>query len=142
MLSALNRQLASDWEAIPDVEVVVTLGWPPTLRVPDVVIASSSLIDQNPNRLHAKDVAVAIEVVSPGSGRTDRVLKMFEYAKAGIPFYWVVGLDGPVALTEYQLVDGLYEVAWGGTGTFSTDVPFAVNIDLDALARRAGRPSS
>jgi Uma2 family endonuclease len=141
LVSVLNRQLASEWEAVPDVEVVVTLGWPPTLRVPDVVLASSMLIDQNPNRLHAKDVAVAIEVVSPGSGRTDRVQKMFEYAKSGIPFYWIVDLDGSVRLTEFQLVDGVYEVAFDRGGTFSTDVPFTVRIDLDALARRESRPS-
>jgi hypothetical protein len=36
-----------------------------------------------------KPVAL-VEVVSPGSDKTDRVGKMGEYASAGIPFYWLV----------------------------------------------------
>ncbi|MGI8309515.1 Uma2 family endonuclease [Saccharopolyspora hattusasensis] len=142
LVSTLNRQLAHEWEAVADVEVVVTPGWPPTLRVPDLVIASTSLIDQNPNRLHAKEVLVAVEVVSPGSGRTDRVLKMFEYAKAGIPFYWIVELAGSVTLADHRLIDDVYEVVSACDSSFETIEPFELSIDLDSLARRSRRAPS
>ena len=33
---------------------------------------------------------LAAEIVSPGSRGTDYVMKMHEYAKAGIPHYWIV----------------------------------------------------
>jgi Uma2 family endonuclease len=38
----------------------------------------------------AADVLLVIEIVSPGSRRTDHVTKLREYAKAGIPTYWIV----------------------------------------------------
>ena len=40
--------------------------------------------------LPASYIRVIVEVVSPGSDKTDRVEKMGEYASAGIPFYWLV----------------------------------------------------
>jgi Uma2 family endonuclease len=37
---------------------------------------------------------VVVEVVLPGTTKTDGVEKLSEYAKAGIPFYWLVWLSG------------------------------------------------
>ena len=136
LVSTLNRQLDPQWEAVPEVEVVLTPTYPPTLRIPDLVVTSSAMIDQNPNRLHAKDIVLAVEVVSPGSGRTDRVYKTFEYAKAAIPFYWVIDLDSPVKLTAMQLGGDIYEVIFEGSGEFVMDEPFSLRVDLDALAQR------
>ncbi|MGH3611494.1 MAG: Uma2 family endonuclease [Pseudonocardia sp.] len=34
-----------------------------------------------------------MEVLSPGSHRTDHVAKRADYADAGIPHYWIVDLD-------------------------------------------------
>lgn len=79
-------------------EVVLQEGWPPTVRIPDVVVASTDLIEQNPSRLHAEDVLLAIEVVSPGPGQTDRVVKRHEYAKVGISAYRVVELGDPATV--------------------------------------------
>ncbi len=67
----------------------------------------------NPSRLEAVDVLVAVEIISPGTGTTDRVTKMYEYADARIPHYWLVDLDTPVTLTAYTLVDGNYEIVAG-----------------------------
>ncbi len=41
------------------------------------------------------DVLLTVEVLSPSSGRTDRVAKLREYAAAGIPSYWVVDPEVP-----------------------------------------------
>ena len=38
--------------------------------------------------------------MSPGSHRTDHVIKRGEYADAGIPHYWIVDLDNPVTLID------------------------------------------
>jgi hypothetical protein len=42
------------------------------------------------------------EIVSPGSETTDRIVKLDQYARAGIPFYWRVELTAtgiPVVYT-------------------------------------------
>ena len=62
--------------------------------------------------IRASEVVVAAEFVSPGSRRTDHVVKRAEYADAGIPHYWIVDLDEPVSLIachlggEFGYVDG------------------------------------
>jgi hypothetical protein len=84
--------------------------------------------------LHASDVVLAIEIISPGSRRRDTVVKHGEYADAGIPHYWIIDIDGPVSLTaghcagEFGFID-----AAPVTGIFTTEDPFRVRLDLDAL---------
>jgi Uma2 family endonuclease len=36
---------------------------------------------------------LAVEILSPGSARADRILKRRRYQRAGVPEYWVVDLD-------------------------------------------------
>ena len=51
-----------------------------------------------------------IEVVSPGSDKTDRVEKMGEYASAGIPFYWLVWItDNRAASIDVYVLDHAIE---------------------------------
>jgi Uma2 family endonuclease len=42
-----------------------------------------------------RDVVLVVEIVSPGSRGTDHVMKLHEYAKAGIEKYWIVDPDAP-----------------------------------------------
>ncbi|MDH6462275.1 Uma2 family endonuclease [Micromonospora sp. A200] len=56
------------------------------------------------------DVALVIEIVSPGSEAMDSVTKVREYATAGIPQYWVVDRDGGQTVTLHRLTgQGGYE---------------------------------
>ncbi|MGC4791208.1 Uma2 family endonuclease [Micromonospora sp. DT178] len=58
----------------------------------------------------AADVALVIEIVSPGSEAMDSVTKAREYAAAGIPRYWVVDRDSGQTVTLHQLGGrGAYE---------------------------------
>jgi Uma2 family endonuclease len=52
---------------------------------------------------------LAIEVVSPDSELTDRVIKKSEYAAAGVPRYWIVDRDKANTVQMYRLSDGGYE---------------------------------
>jgi Uma2 family endonuclease len=52
---------------------------------------------------------LAVEVVSPDSEISDRVIKKAEYAAAGVPRYWVVGRDKGNTVHLYQLRDAGYE---------------------------------
>jgi Uma2 family endonuclease len=73
-------------------------------------------------------------VVSPGSKRTDYRVKRDEYADAGIPHYWIIDTSEPISLVAcHQAGESGYRDAAAVTGTFTTDVPFPVKLDLTTL---------
>ena len=53
---------------------------------------------------------LAVEVISPSSGRLDRKVKFAWYQSIGTPEYWIVDLPARF-LTRHLLVDGRYVVA-------------------------------
>jgi Uma2 family endonuclease len=132
----LDEQLPAHLTALTEVEVLVARD-PLTVRVPDAVVTRTDLYETNPPRYAAADVLLAVEVLSDGTRRIDRVLKPSEYAEAGIPRYWIVDLGEPASLLAYVLVDGHYELSGEYTGTAELDVAgHAVATDLAALTRR------
>ncbi|MET0190049.1 MAG: Uma2 family endonuclease, partial [Pseudonocardia sediminis] len=82
----------------------------------------------------ASDVSLLVEILSPGSRRTDQVAKRSEYADAGIPHYWILDLSGPVTLLACHLA-GEFGYADDGvvTGRVPITDPFTAELDLDAL---------
>jgi Uma2 family endonuclease len=133
----IEDQLPAELTVLPDVEVLVKAGEPPTVRAPDITITREACVAATPSRLEAADVLVAVEILSPGTGTTDRVTKKHEYADAGIPRYWIVDLDKPVTLTAYILVDGDYEhVARDIAGIVTIPSPVSITLNLDALITR------
>ncbi|GGP49504.1 Uma2 family endonuclease [Saccharothrix coeruleofusca] len=131
----LEAHLPEEFAAFGDVEVVVNPVHPATLRAPDVVVVPSRPTDEYPARFSADEVLLAVEIVSPGTGRTDRVTKPAEYADAGIPHYWLVDLDAPASLDAFTLVDGDYEHVAGGSGKVRVLSPFTITVDLAELIR-------
>jgi Uma2 family endonuclease len=132
----LDDQLPADLVAVTEGEVVI-VDQPLTVRRPDVLVTRTTLYEPNPARVAATDVLLAIEVLSDGTRRVDRVLKFVEYAEAGIPQYWMVDVDEPANLLAYVLVDGTYELSGEHSGTAALDVAgHPVTVDLPALTRR------
>ncbi|MEW1614592.1 MULTISPECIES: Uma2 family endonuclease [unclassified Streptomyces] len=87
LANALDAAAGRDWNA--DTELDVRLqDVPLTNRRPGVVVYRAATIDLTPTR--PEHVLLVVEVVSPGSETTDRIVKVDQYAKAGIPFYWRV----------------------------------------------------
>ncbi|MEV4144725.1 Uma2 family endonuclease [Amycolatopsis sp. NPDC049691] len=114
---------------------LVPTGEPGFSRRPDLLVFGRAALARPGGLLRADEVLLVAEVVSPGSKRTDYQVKRDEYADAGIPHYWIVDITGPVSLVACAGHRGAGAV----TGTFTTDVPFPVKIDLDALiGRHAG----
>jgi Uma2 family endonuclease len=56
--------------------------------------------------LDVADLLLVVEIVSPGSEAIDQVTKRGEYARAGIPQYWVVDRDAAETVTLYRLGPG------------------------------------
>jgi Uma2 family endonuclease len=132
----LDRQLPDDLTALADVEVLIDGSFPPTVRAPDVVVVPTAQAERNPTRLQAADVVLAVEIISPGTSRTDRVTKLAEYADAGIKHYWLVDLDPPVSLTAYLLVGDGYEKELESAGEVDVLSPAVLRLNLDALLSR------
>jgi Uma2 family endonuclease len=136
LVNRLDDGLPVVLTALPDVEVLLEAA-PLTIRAPDVIVTRTALYEQNPPRYAAPDVLLAVEILSDGTRRVDRVLKFSEYSEAGIPQYWIVDLADPTVLTAYVLVDGDYELAGEHRGQVTTEVAgLPVVLDLATLTAR------
>jgi Uma2 family endonuclease len=139
----LESQLPTGLDLFPDVDVdlqLVPAHLPGTVRRPDLVVVTRAEFERREREggvLRASDVLLAVEVVSLGSERTDRLIKHSEYADAGIPHYWVVDLGEPgdrPQLTAHHLAGEFgYADAGPVVATLTATEPFPVRIDLDAL---------
>lgn len=138
LLVQLRPQLPERLEMIPDVDVDLQLTAPDQpgfSRRPDLVIvtrAARTRVRTEGGLIGAGEVLIVVEVVSPGSRRTDQVTKRGEYADAGIPHYWIVDLDEPVSLVDCHLAEGFgYQDGGSITGVFTTTEPFPLRLHLD-----------
>ncbi|MEO3854958.1 Uma2 family endonuclease [Acrocarpospora sp. B8E8] len=89
-------------------------------RRPDVALYRCLDRDQG-ERLRAEHALLVVEIVSPGSETQDTTDKLGEYAKAGIPHYWIVRLDrtGVSIIERYRLDRAT--MLYKHTGTFMKD---------------------
>ena len=148
LVRRIDDQLPDDRDSAIDVDVDLGLSAPTRpgfVRAPDIVVADRDAVERSEDTrtlLSAREIVLAIEIISPGSRRLDTVVKRDEYADAGIPHYWVVDLGEPgdsPTLTAHHLAGAFgYAAASPVTGVFTATAPFRARIDLDALT---GRPT-
>ncbi|MER7848600.1 Uma2 family endonuclease [Kitasatospora sp. NPDC096077] len=135
LANALDEAGGTEWNADNDFDVRLQ-DVPLNNRRPDVVVYRVDAIDVAPTR--PEHVLLLVEVVSPGSETTDRVVKLDQYAKAGIPFYWrVEQAAGRVPIVHTYLLDeatGTYRAGELFTGLVKAAVPYPVEVDLTGPA--------
>jgi Uma2 family endonuclease len=135
----VTDQLSRDLIALSEVEVVIT-EVPLTIRIPDMIVVSTDVFERNPPRVAAADVLLAVEILSDGTRKVDRILKFAEYAEARIGGYWIVDLDQPASLRAFTLVgsdEPAYELSGEFTGPVTLDVAgHPVTVDPSGLTRR------
>ena len=90
------------------------------------------------SKLSARDTLMVVEVVSPGSGYTDTVDKLAEYAYEGIPVYLVVFPDGDFyvkTIHEYRLdwASRTYRLAYTHEGELTLEDPFPATAAFSEL---------
>lgn len=111
--------------------------------VPDLLAASTEWLGRDRDDRDPADVLLAIEVVSPGSRATDRLVKPLGYAEVGVPQLWRVELDEP-AVHVARLLAGTYDEVAAARGAEPLELhePWpgtlvAVDLVLPAVRRRA-----
>jgi Uma2 family endonuclease len=132
MLVLLRDACGPEYEAF-----VAPLDWQPdrlTSLEPDVLVVRKDRIGEK-NIQQA--LTVAVEVLSPGTARYDRLLKFSRYAEGGVAQYWLVDPRVP-SVEVYDLVDGDYQLAAraNGEGRVTVETPFAVTVRPADLVRR------
>lgn len=140
LLLQLAPHLPPDFRLVQDIDVNLELAEPEQpgfVRRPDLVVVRRDAVRRvkgGKGLLRASDVVLAVEIVSPGSRRTDYMIKRAEYADAGIPNYWIIDLDPPVSLVVCHLAGEFgYQDATAVTGEFTTTIPFPLTVHVDRL---------
>jgi Uma2 family endonuclease len=135
----LEDGLPDGLEALPEIEVITRASFPPSVRDPDIVVVPDRVFEGRPARVPAADVVLVVEVVSQGSRGTDHVMKLHEYAKAGIENYWIVDPDAPAddRFLAYRLDGGSYRrVAALEGGRVRVNEPAEMEFALEQLTGR------
>ncbi len=104
------------------------VAYPPTWRVPDAMVYSSTAPGRGP--VPGEDVVLAVEVQSPGSVTNDRITKPHEYSRVLIPHFWRVEIEPEALLQAFSLIDGTYAevVTVRGDDSFTFMEPFEVTV--------------
>ena len=137
----LVPQLPGHLEVITDVDIDLELApadQPGFSRRPDVIVVERTArqrVRVDGGLIRASEVLVVIEIVSPGSRRTDNVVKRAEYADAGIPRYWIVDIDEPVSILACHLTEKFGYLDDEVVGDeFAITEPFPAVLDLSNLS--------
>lgn len=140
VINALDRTL--DAQAPEEIEVnsEMTVRLDKYNRPEPDVIASTASIPPDATQYEAKDIVLAVEVVSPESAHRDKVVKPHKYAEAGIRHFWrVEDEDGnaSTAIHVYELDDQTRTYVPVGIfrDTLKVDLPFPIELDVQGLYR-------
>jgi Uma2 family endonuclease len=115
-----------EFKATGGVGVVVSFG--DTLE-PDVVLVRAPVPGDH-HYLLPEQVVIAVEVVSPGTKRRDRLEKPADYAAAGVPFFWRVE-QNPVHVYAYELgADGAYKLTADSGSELVLERPFGIRLSI------------
>ncbi|WP_240194142.1 Uma2 family endonuclease [Gordonia sp. MMO-8] len=74
----LHAAMPAEYDALPEVDVLLDPAFPPTVRRPDLIVTRSAT-----GPVAARNVVVVIEVLFPGTRRVDLVLKRSSTPRRG-----------------------------------------------------------
>jgi Uma2 family endonuclease len=130
---ALDRVCPPGYEATQGVEVRISSR---RALSPDVLVTTVTAAGRNPSHFRPHEVALVIEIVSPGSLTMDRVTKPALYAQAGIPCYWRIETEGDISVATYRLDIGtdVYTASGQFTDVIRVDEPFPISLPIATFA--------
>lgn len=136
---AVGVALPEGLEALEAINVRVAPG---KILIPDLAVVTNP--GQDLTVWSAADVALVVEITSPGNVAFERAVKPELYSRAGIPHYLRIELTLPEpAAAAYRLTRGRYtEVRRAEPGQRLRLVePFELDVDLGALASATRPPA-
>jgi Uma2 family endonuclease len=128
LVSWLERNLPDGFEPLFAVGV---LTGPKNTLEPDALILHSP-VDLDHHYYDPDQVVVAVEIVSPGTKRRDRLEKPSIYARIGIPHYWRIEQE-PVHVFAYDLIDGYYELVADSAEELVLREPFELRLPISEI---------
>lgn len=131
----LEENCPADLQVTQGVEVRIS---PRRSFIPDVLVATDEAASRRGRFYAPQEVVLAVEIVSPTSQSMDRITKPALYAKAGIPYYWLVETDGGLLVRTYKLdfEDEVYQPAGTFTDAIEVNEPWGIEIPLARLRPR------
>lgn len=99
-------------------------------RSPDLLVVRREAVHRKYARPH--EALLAVEVMSPSSVSTDRLVKPAQFAAAGIAHYWRIDPAEPVLIT-HALHGDVYRETGRFTGEVVLDEPVALRFRLADL---------
>ncbi|WP_113702811.1 Uma2 family endonuclease [Nonomuraea lactucae] len=108
--------------------------------IPDLVVVPVEVTEAGELMLSPDDIRLVVEVVSPSTKARDRLLKVENYAAAGIPLYWRIELDEGPTVYVHELADEAYgpPTAHKAGAIATLDEPYSVAFDPAVLLSRHG----
>lgn len=93
-----------------------------TVVQPDLVFVDTDHLEVLSERGAEGPPTLVVEIISPHTGRIDRVRKLQLYARYHIPFYWIVDPDART-VEAYRLAGDSYERAGRATHAEPSTLP-------------------
>ncbi|HYD09139.1 MAG TPA: Uma2 family endonuclease [Acidimicrobiales bacterium] len=118
LVVALDGRFEPEDELLPGVGIHFTDTW---YRIPDLVVMPTALVGADRT---AVPPSLVIEIVSPSTNTIDREHKRVEYARFGVPEYWLVDPEART-ITALVLRDGAYVEAESALATDAASAVFA-----------------
>lgn len=142
MANLLDEVCPPEWTSVQEGEIRTYAGGVITdLRAPGILVGPASLTTETSPRgwAHPHEVPIAVEVLSPGSARSDRGTKVTLYASWGIRLYLRLETGPEPVLYVHRLArSGTdYRPPSRHTEPWATDDPFPLTIDPAGFARPA-----
>lgn len=100
--------------------------------IPDVLVVSAEAAARNPSKYLPHEVALAIEIESPGSVVPDRVTKPALFAEVGIPLYWRIEIEDVIRVNTYELDPGagVYRTTGRFRDVVEIDQPWSIRLPI------------
>jgi Uma2 family endonuclease len=132
LTAVLRAQAPSGLVAHPEIGLQVD---EKTAPEPDVVVKTAG-VSFDSHVVRAAGVVLAVEIVSPGSERDDRLFKPALYAEAGVAHFWRVEREGdrPAVFAYCLNAARDYEVVGVFRDRVELDRPFPIEFDVKAVS--------
>jgi Uma2 family endonuclease len=100
LFARLDATCPPRYDVVQENEILIS---PTQVRCPDILVTTYEAGQRNDYRYLPEEMLLAVEIESPSTKKTDRLVKPEAYAQAGIPNYWRISPGPPVTVYIYQL---------------------------------------